>query len=52
MKADNEVSVLITVIGPRVLATLSDLVSPSQVEDKTDEELLNILKSHYAPKVK
>ncbi|XP_054281209.1 uncharacterized protein K02A2.6-like [Macrosteles quadrilineatus] len=50
VKKENEVSVLITVIGPRVLSVLSDLLSPVEVDSKTYDELAALLKLHYAPK--
>lgn len=50
VKDELRVSVLITVIGPRVLEVLSDLVSPSEVDSKTYEELSKLLSDHYAPK--
>jgi hypothetical protein len=50
VEAENEVSVLITVIGPRNLAILSDLVAPSEVDSKTYAELTAVLESHFSPK--
>lgn len=47
---ENHVSVLITAIGPQVLAVLADLVSPNEVDSKSYDELVKVLKDHYAPK--
>lgn len=50
IKEDKKVSVLSTVAGRKVLATLSDIVSPSEVDSKSYNELIDILKDHFASK--
>lgn len=50
VKEDNQVSVLITVIGPKTLSVLSDLVSPDKVDDKSYDTLKNVLEKHFSPK--
>lgn len=43
----NRVSVLITVLGPKNLAILSDLLSPSAVDSKTYYELTILFKKTF-----
>ena len=50
VKADNHVSILITVVGPKVLATLTDLLSPAEVDSKSYDELTTVLTDHFSPK--
>src|SRR5436190_6436365 len=50
IKSENHVSILITVIGPKILAVLADLISPAEVDSKTYEQLTTVLKGHFAPK--
>lgn len=50
VKEDKRVSIFITVIGPKVLKVLSDIVSPSEIDSKTYDELVEVLKKHYSPK--
>uniref|UniRef100_A0A1B6KSV3 CCHC-type domain-containing protein n=1 Tax=Graphocephala atropunctata TaxID=36148 RepID=A0A1B6KSV3_9HEMI len=50
VKDDNKVSILITVIGPKVLAVLSDIISPKKIDEKNYTELCKILEDHYSPK--
>jgi hypothetical protein len=39
---------LLTVVGPAVFETVSSLVFPDKVTDKTYKELVDTLNSHYA----
>lgn len=50
VKEENKVSVLITVLGSKNLATLSDLLAPTEVDTKTYDELVKVLKEHFSPK--
>lgn len=43
VKDENKVSELITVLRAKNLATLSDLLAPSEVDSKTYEELVKVL---------
>ena len=47
---DTKVSVLITVVGPKILTILSDLVSPAAVDSKSYEELVKELEKYFSPK--
>ncbi|XP_064459015.1 uncharacterized protein LOC135369352 [Ornithodoros turicata] len=42
-------SALITAIGKRAYKTLKDLLLPSKPEQKTYDQLVQVLKDHYAP---
>ncbi|XP_054265657.1 uncharacterized protein K02A2.6-like [Macrosteles quadrilineatus] len=46
----SKVSVLITVLGPKILAVLSDIVSPDEVDSKSYEDLSKVLVKHFSPK--
>ncbi|XP_054259759.1 uncharacterized protein K02A2.6-like [Macrosteles quadrilineatus] len=50
VKDEKKVSILITVIGPKILAVLSDLLSPKTVDEKTFDELTKVLEDHFSPK--
>lgn len=50
VKDGNKVSILITVIGPKVLSILSDILSPKKVDEKSYDDLITILEDHFAPK--
>ncbi|XP_054272755.1 uncharacterized protein K02A2.6-like [Macrosteles quadrilineatus] len=50
VKSTNHVSILITVIGPKILAVLMDLISPKKIDDETYESLSKTLEEHFAPK--
>lgn len=50
VKEEKQVSILITVIGPKILSVLSDILSPKKVDDKSFKELSDILIGHYSPK--
>jgi hypothetical protein len=50
VESENHVSILITVIGPKILAVLMDLISPKKVDDETYENLSKVLIEHFAPK--
>jgi hypothetical protein len=45
-----EVSVLIIVLGPKVLSVLSDIVSTAEVDSKTYDELSDILSNYFSSK--
>ena len=47
---EKKVSVLLTVVGPRIYGLLRSLVSPALPQDKTFAELLETLQSHFSPK--
>lgn len=47
VKDEKKVSILITVIGPKVLAVLSDLLSPKTVDEKSFDELTKVLEDHF-----
>jgi len=47
---DKKVAVLLTVIGPKNFALLKSLVAPANPRDKTFEELIVQLKTHFEPK--
>lgn len=49
VKDENQVSVLITVIGPKVLTILVDLVSLDKIDSKSYEPLKNIFEEHFSP---
>ncbi|XP_054257498.1 uncharacterized protein K02A2.6-like [Macrosteles quadrilineatus] len=50
VKEGSELSILITVIRPKALAVLTDLVSPDSVDSKDYKDLLKVLEAHYSPK--
>ncbi|KAJ8878601.1 hypothetical protein PR048_019182 [Dryococelus australis] len=52
IKDENKVSVLITIIGLKVHAVLSDLVSPDSVDAKSYDEFVKVLVKHYTPRNK
>ena len=43
-------AMLLTVVGPAVFRTLTSLVSPATVDDKTFKELTDTLEQYYSPK--
>ena len=43
-------AMLLTVVGPAVFRTLTSLVSPATVDDKTFKELTDMLEQYYSPK--
>lgn len=47
---DLKVSVFVTAIGKQAYRTLKNLLAPTKPEEKTYDELLQILKGHYSPK--
>lgn len=46
---DLKVSVLLSVLGPRLVSTLHDLLAPAEVDAHTFEELTDTLKTHFKP---
>lgn len=46
---DLKVSVLLSVLGPRLVTTLSDLLAPAEVDDHTFDQLVETLKNHFKP---
>lgn len=50
IKDGNKVSILITVIGPKVLSVLSDIISPKKIDEESYDDLCKVLIEHYAPK--
>ena len=51
IEADRQVSVLITAIGPGTYKALRDLCDPILPQNKTYDEICEILNRHYAPRV-
>ena len=47
---DQQVAVLLVVVGSKVYDTLRSLVAPVKPSEKTLAELLELLQKHYAPK--
>ena len=47
--AGKQVSVLLTLVGPKLYELLRSLVSPNLSQDKTYEELAELFKRHYEP---
>ena len=47
---DEKVSVLLTVLGPKIVKLLSDLLAPEEVDSKSYEFLVNTLTDHFKPK--
>ena len=45
-----EVSVLLTVIGKNHFSLLCNLLAPDSLKDKSLEELITVLKTHFKPK--
>ncbi|XP_054260279.1 uncharacterized protein K02A2.6-like [Macrosteles quadrilineatus] len=50
VKDVKQVSILITVIGPKILAVLTDLISPKKIDEESYDNLSKILEDHYSPK--
>jgi len=48
-QAAKKANILLSVIGPKPYAVLRDLLSPDLPSAKTYQELVDMLKSHYAP---
>lgn len=44
-----KVSVLLSVLGPKIVSVLEDLLAPEEVDSKSYNELCDTLKSHYKP---
>lgn len=47
---EKTVSVLLTVVGPKVYSLLRSLVAPALPQEKSFEELVECLKEHFSPK--
>lgn len=50
VKEENQVSMLITVIGPKTLDVLSDLVSPDSEDSKEYKNIIEVLEGHFSAK--
>ncbi|KAK9709384.1 Retrotransposon gag protein [Popillia japonica] len=44
-----KVSLFITLAGPQVYCTLKNLMAPDSPNDKTYDDIIKVLKSHYVP---
>lgn len=51
VKEENQVSILITVIGPKTLAVLSDLVLPDKVDSKEYKNLIEVSEGNFSAKL-
>ena len=48
-QVDKKRAILLCAIGAKTFALLEDLLAPSTVEDKSFDELVEVLKAHYEP---
>lgn len=50
VKDDTKVPMLLTVVGSKTYSTLRNLISPEKPSGKKFEEIIKVLRSHFAPK--
>ena len=49
--ADKKQAILLSVIGPKVYRVLQNLVAPVKPREKTMAELIEVLQTHFSPKL-